>query len=87
VLYLRENQTGNLRLGITVSKKIGKAVLRNRAKRVLRAAVREMSLKGLCGYDVILVARGKTPFVKSTVISKELTTILINGGYLKEEKE
>ena len=87
VLYLRENQTQNLRMGITVSKKVGKAFLRNRAKRVLRVAVREAKLKGLNGYDLILVARAKTPFVKSTVVSAELLKILRSGGFIKEEKE
>ena len=72
VCYLKKRGDKELHLGITVSKKIGGAVIRNRAKRVLRAAFREAYKNGLCGYDVLLVARGKTPFVKSTRIANEL---------------
>ncbi len=83
VCYLRKRSDDKLFLGITVSKKIGGAVLRNRAKRVLRAAMRSAEKEGLCGYDVLLVARGKTPFVKSTYIEKELISALRKNGYLK----
>ena len=40
VLYVNKNRLGRTRVGITASKKIGNAVTRNRARRVLRAAVR-----------------------------------------------
>ena len=40
VLYVRKNDTGSYRLGITVTKKIGPAVKRNRCKRLLREVFR-----------------------------------------------
>ncbi len=43
------------RVGIVASKKIGNAVVRNRAKRLLREAVRLNSM--VPGWDVVLVAR------------------------------
>ncbi len=62
VLYARKSgQPGN-RLGITVSKKIGKAVIRNRAKRRLREVFKANSHILKPGYDLILVSRGRTPF-------------------------
>ena len=82
-LYIRRRGDNKLLLGVTVSKKIGNAVLRNRAKRVLRAAMRDMEKLGLSGYEVILCARSKTPFVKSTYISKGLCELLLKNGYLK----
>jgi ribonuclease P protein component len=49
---------GRLRVGFTASKKIGNAVMRNRAKRRLRAAARELlPLLGRVGHDYVLVAR------------------------------
>ena len=36
VIYVMKNRTKNLRVGITTSKKIGNAVLRNRSRRVIR---------------------------------------------------
>jgi ribonuclease P protein component len=48
-----------IRVGFTASKKIGNAVLRNRAKRRLRAAASQLlPLLGRQGHDYVLVARG-----------------------------
>ena len=81
--YIKKNSTGQVRMGLTVSKKIGKAVLRNRAKRVLRVAAQSAVNAGLCGVDMILVARSRTPFVKSTRVENELLDLLLKQGYIK----
>ena len=36
------------------------------------------------GYDFVFVARGKTPYVKSTVVYKEMKKQLLLAGVLKE---
>lgn len=49
---------GPLRVGFTASKKVGNAVARNRAKRRLRAAAREViAVDGRPGWDYVLVGR------------------------------
>ena len=54
----RADGTGLVRLGFTASKKIGNAVLRNRAKRRLRALARETLLpEARPGWDYVLIAR------------------------------
>ena len=68
VTYVVKNKTNNLQIGITTSKKIGKAVQRNRCRRIIRAAFCELSPMIKQGYDIVFVARAKTPFVKSTDI-------------------
>ncbi len=56
-------------MGIVTSKKIGCAVKRSRARRVIREAFRliepQLRQKTDKRYDFIIVARGKTPYMKS----------------------
>ena len=60
VMYVRKNGQGINRLGITASKKIGKAVVRNRAKRRIRELYRTNFKNLKSGYDFVIVARAKT---------------------------
>lgn len=60
VIYCRRNRLGRNRLGITVSVKIGNAVKRNRARRRLREVCRLNSPCLRQGWDMVLVARGRT---------------------------
>ncbi len=87
ICYVAPNRLGKVRLGITTSKKIGKAVARNRARRVLRAAFREVLPKIREGQDIILVARTKTTFSKSTALTPILTAQLGKLGALQSTKE
>lgn len=60
VLYCRKNKLGHNRLGVTVSVKLGGAVKRNRARRRLREVYRLAGPRLSQGWDLILVARGRT---------------------------
>lgn len=59
VVYFRPNRRKANRLGITVSTKLGHAVVRNRIRRRLREIFRLSQGQMKQGYDVILVARGR----------------------------
>lgn len=79
VIYYKENGLPYNRLGITAGKKVGNAVHRNRAKRIIRHAYRENELNFPIGYDFVIVARGCTGNgkVKSTDVSKFLKDCII----------
>ncbi len=58
VLLVNPNSADSLRYGITVTKKIGNAVVRNRMKRRFRALLRELLPQaGLAGHDHVLIGR------------------------------
>ena len=77
VVYAMKNRTGHCRVGITTSKKIGNAVQRNRARRVIRAALQQLLLENnLSGWDFVFVARTKTTRVKSGVVQAAMKDAL-----------
>ena len=60
VVYCRKNRLGHNRLGLTASTKLGHAVVHNRCRRRLREVYRLNNHALRQGYDIILVARGRT---------------------------
>ena len=79
---LTKSNNGAVRYGITVSKKTGNAVRRNRAKRVIRAAFDEIKKDICCGCDIIFVARTKTSYAKSTQVAKVMREQFIKAGII-----
>ena len=59
VTYVAKSGAKGTRIGITASKKIGCAVERNRAKRVIRAAFSQLEGRINGSYDFVFVARTK----------------------------
>ena len=76
VIYVSRNNKGYNRLGITVSKKSGGAVVRNRARRIIKEAYRHLEPSIIKGYDFVLVARVKTSKCKTNDIEKALKRLL-----------
>ncbi len=66
-----------VRIGFTASRKVGIAVLRNRARRRLRAVVdRVMPLHAVPGNDYVVIARGETVTRPFTALVGDLETAL-----------
>lgn len=78
-VYFLPNRMSYNRLGITTGKKIGNAVKRNRARRIIRAAYRLNEEKFPIGFDIVFVARPMIVDKKSTDIEG-----FINSRLLKE---
>lgn len=72
VLYVCKGKKGELRLGITAGKKIGTAVSRNRAKRVITAAFDQCAPHIPTGHDCVVVARTRILSTKSNVVAANM---------------
>ena len=83
VTYVLKNKNNNLRIGITTSKKVGKAVRRNRSRRVIRAAINNIDIPAAAPYDIIFVARTRTAFIKSYEVERYMRQHLTELGVIK----
>ena len=85
-VYASKNRTGTTnRLGLTASTTLGKAVVRNRLKRIMRAAYTELEPRILPGYDFILVARGRAVGAVTEQVRKDLSYSLHKLKLMKED--
>lgn len=83
VTYVMRNRRNMVRYGITVSKKIGCAVERNRARRVIEAAMQECIKQIQCdGVDIVFVARSRTAVVKSGDVAAVMRKHLMAEGII-----
>lgn len=87
VTYVLKNNYGYTRIGITASRKIGGAVQRNRAKRVIREAVRSVNLDLSQSWDLIFVARGRATRCKSWEVTPLIKQRLTESGVINAEKD
>ena len=83
-VYCRKKMYGARRLGITVSTKVGKAVVRNRVRRRIREAYRLHELQFCEHVDVVIVARVRCVRASFQQIEKSLLQLAEQLGLLKE---
>jgi ribonuclease P protein component len=82
VVIVAKNGTDDSRFGLTVSRKVGGAVVRNRVKRWLREAVRHERSSVLGGWDVVIVAQPDAAIAGATVLQSDLRSALQDAGAL-----
>lgn len=82
ISYIAQSRSTGIRIGITSSKKIGGAVVRNRARRVIRAAFSQCLpyIKRGVSADIVFVARSRTAPAKSTEVAKTMLGQLVEAG-------
>ena len=87
VIYCRKNKLGHNRLGITVSVKLGGAVVRNRARRRLREVYRLNEGSFLPGYDIVVVARSKAASADFQTLTQAYLSLAGKAGILREDAQ
>ena len=86
VLYCQRNRAGRTRLGVTVSTKLGKAVVRNRVRRRFREIWRLNLPDTVPGWDIILVARVRAVSTSYQKLDKAYRGLLLQAGLLRGEQ-
>ena len=86
VTYIIKSGRKDFRLGITSGKKVGGAVQRNRAKRLICAAFRDVIKEIKYPIDVVFVARSKILALKSTDVASIMRQQFIREGLIDQEK-
>lgn len=87
VLYYRRNGTRGNQLGITVSGKMGKAVVRNKLRRRLREIYRLHEEQFMPGYHLVVVARARAVTTSYRELERSFLHLAKKGKLLKESGE
>ena len=86
VLYIYRNGKDINRCGISVSKKVGKSVIRSRVKRLIGESYR-LNNEGLkTGYDLVFIARNPSNDKNYKEIENALKNLLKKAGLINNEK-
>lgn len=83
VLYARKNRTDENRVGITVSKKLGKAHVRNYVRRRLREIYRLNEELFQPGWDIVVVARTRAVDAEFDRLTKSYLSLAKKAGILR----
>ena len=87
VLYARRNRTAQNRVGVTVGKKLGHAVIRNRVRRRLREVYRLNEAKFAPGWDIVVVARSRCIKADFQKLTQAYLSLAEKAGILISEAQ
>ncbi|WP_163969269.1 ribonuclease P protein component [Oceanobacillus halotolerans] len=87
IYYMYKEDQKHFRIGLSVGKKIGNAVMRNQIKRYLRQAFHELEDDIQPMYDIVIIARQPTKSMSFHQIKKSLTHLLYKERLLKNKSK
>jgi ribonuclease P protein component len=87
VLVAAPNPVGTLRIGVVAGRRVGPAVARNRAKRLLREAARHLYPYLAPGWDLVLIARPPIRTVNEPQVEAALEQLAREAGLLRTQEE
>ena len=79
VMYVYPNKLGYSRLGLSISKKVGKSVVRNRIRRLIKEVYR-LNYKTKDNYDVVIIARVRSADASYMDIKKSFRYLIKKAG-------
>ena len=83
VLYAKKNHSATNRVGVTVSKKLGGAVVRNRVRRRLREVYRLNETRFSPGWDIVIVARSRRIHAEFEKLTQAYLSLAAKAGILE----
>ena len=86
VVFYKKNHLEYNRIAFLASKKVGKSVQRNRARRWMKESFREIKLNLITGFDIIIIARNTMNDASYQKVKKSLENALKRARLLKGEK-
>ena len=87
VVYVGKNRLSSNRLGLTCGKTVGKAVTRNRVKRLMRESYRLCESRLKTGYDIVIVARVKAAGKSLDAIGKDIRYAFYKLEIMKKDEK
>ncbi|HIT73464.1 ribonuclease P protein component [Tyzzerella sp. An114] len=86
VMYVHKNGKDTNRLGISVSKKVGKSVTRSRVTRLIRESYRLMEKDIKSGFDIVVIARVSSAELDYFTLDKSLKHLMKKHNLFKSVK-
>lgn len=86
-LTVKANTLAFNRYGFITSRRLGSAVVRNRARRLLREATRQLHPQLEPGYDIVIVARREIVGQRFSAVDRAIRELAQRAGLLRAEGE
>ncbi len=87
ILYVLPTRSPDIRVGFSVSKRVGKATVRNRVKRLMREAVRQHLSAIRPGQDLVFIARPAAAEAPYHQVSETVAYLLRRAGVAGQQEK